>query len=116
MNDSRLFSSEIVRKEIEEMYKLYESLTGRVGFFEMLSIDEKKQMAEDLDRLIQMQEILYTRVFLSDDEDSQMVKDNFRATAKQLGIPAHMLSPEVFKIARESISNLKEHLEGLDTP
>lgn len=116
MNESGLFSSEIVRKEVEEMHKLYTSLTGRVMFFEMQSSDEKRKMAEDLERLIDMQEILYTRVFLSDDEDSQMVKENFRKTAKQLGIPAHMLSPEVFKIARESVLQMKRHLEGLDSP
>lgn len=116
MNESGLFSSEIVRKEVEEMHKLYTSLTGRVMFFEMQSLEEKRKMTEDLERLIEMQEILYTRVFLSDDEDSQMVKENFRVTAKQLGIPAHMLSPEVFKIARESVNQMKKHLEGLDTP
>lgn len=116
MNDSRLFSSEIVRNEIEEMHKLYTSLSSKVMFFELQSNEEKRKMTEDLERLIDMQEILYTRVFLSDDEDSQMVKQNFRETAKQLGIPAHMLSPEVFKIARESVLQMKRHLEGLDTP
>lgn len=116
MNESRLFSSEIVRREIEEMHELYTALSGKVMFFEMQSDEEKRKMTEDLERLIDMQEILYTRVFLSDDEDSRMVKENFRITAKQMGIPAHMLSPEVFKIARESITRMKEHLEGLDTP
>jgi len=83
MNDPSLFSSEIVQGELKEMYKLYESLCGKVGFFEIASHEEKKQMAEDLDRLIEMQEVLYTRVFLSDDEDSQRVKENFRISGSR---------------------------------
>lgn len=111
MNDSGLFSSEIVKRELEEMHRLYESLVGRASFFELASTEDKKEIAKDLDRLIEMQEILYTRVFLSDDEDSRRVKDNFRQAAKAAGIPAHMMNASVFKIARESIQQLKKHLE-----
>lgn len=111
MNDSGLFSSEIVKRELEEMHRLYESLVNRASFFEVSSTEDKKEIAKDLDRLIEMQEILYTRVFLSDDEDSRRVKDNFREAAKAAGIPAHMMNASVFKIARESIQQLKKHLE-----
>jgi hypothetical protein len=111
MNDSGLFSSEIVRGELEEMYNLYTKLCSGVNVFELTTIEEKKQMAEDLDRLVEMQEILYTRVFFSDDEDSQQVKENFRMAAKQAGIPAHMMNAQVFKIAKESIQRLKDHLD-----
>ena len=111
MNDSGLFSSEIVRGELEEMHTLYTKLCNRIGFFDIASHEEKKDLAHDLDRLVEMQEILYTRVFLSDDEDSQQVKENFRMAAKQAGIPAHMMNAQVFKVAKESIQRLKDHLD-----
>jgi len=112
MNDSSLFSSEIVRNELEQMHKLYIKLCNQASTFEIASVEEQRQIANDLDRLIEMQEILYTRVFLSNDEDSQRVKENFRIAAKQAGIPAHLMNAEVFKIARQSIQRLKEHLDG----
>lgn len=111
MNDSGMFSSEIVKREVEEMFELYTKLSGKLTFFELQTNEEKRQMADDLERLIEMQEILYTRVFLSDDEDSQLVKENFRIAAKQAGIPPHLTNPEVFKIARESVKQMRTYLD-----
>jgi len=111
MNDSGMFSSEIVKREVEQMFKLYQKLSGKLTFFELQTDEEKIKMADDLERLIEMQEILYTRVFLSNDEDSELVKENFRIAAKQMGIPPHMTNPEVFKIARESVQQMRKHIE-----
>lgn len=112
MNNSGMFSSEIVKREVEEMYELYKELSGRLNFFELQTHEDKKKMADDLERLIEMQEILYTRVFLSDDEDSELVKENFRIAAKQMGIPSHMTNPAIFQIARESVQQMRKHLEA----
>ena len=111
MNDSGMFSSEIVKREVEQMYELYKELSGRLNFFELQTYEDKKKMADDLERLIDMQEVLYTRVFLSDDDDSELVKENFRIAAKQMGIPPHMTNPQIFKIARESVQQMRKHLE-----
>jgi argonaute-like protein implicated in RNA metabolism and viral defense len=111
MNDSGMFSSEIVKREVEQMFQLYQNLSGKLTFFELQTGEEKVKMADDLERLIEIQEILYTRVFLSNDEDSERVKENFRIAAKQMGIPPHMTNPEVFKIARESIKHMRKYIE-----
>lgn len=114
MNDSGMFSSEIVKREVEQMYELYKELSSKLNSFDLQTNEERKKMADDLDRLIEMQEILYTRVFLSDDEDSELVKENFRYAAKQMGIPSHMVNPAIFKVARESVMRMREHLESTE--
>jgi len=111
MNDSNLFSSEIVRREAERMHELYNSVTRRIYMFERMTREEKLQMFDDMDELVEKQKILYTRVMLSDDEDSELVKENFRVAAKQMGIPTSTLGPEVFNIAQRAVDSLRETFE-----
>ena len=76
--------------------------------FESMSKEEKEKMFSDMELLIEKQKILYTRVMLSEDDDSQMVKKNFRAAAKQMGIPANQMGPEIFDLAQKAVDSLRE--------
>ena len=107
MNDKNLFSSEIVRKEVESMHELYKEIYMSLPLIQLQSNDEKEQLLKKMERLIDMQEILYTRVNLSNDEDSQTVKENFRIQAKRMGMPTTEIGPEIFKLGRSSIQNLR---------
>lgn len=113
MNDKGLFSSEIVRKEVERMHELYKEIYMAAPLIEMQSKEDKEELLAKMDRLIDMQEILYTRVNLSHDEDSELVKENFRAAAKQMGMSTAEIGPEVFKIARTAINSIRQQV--LDT-
>ena len=110
MNDKSLFASEIVRKEIEHMHQLYKEIYMETPLIEMKSKEDKEELLGKMERLIEMQEVLYTRINLSDDKDSEMVKENFRIAAKQMGLPATQIGPEVFKIARASITSLRQQV------
>ena len=108
MNDSNLFSSEIVLEETERMHQLYLSVSNRMYSFEKMTKEDKQQMFTDMELLIEKQKVLYTRVMLSEDDDSQMVKENFRATAKQMGIPTNQMGPEIFDLAQKAVDSLRE--------
>jgi len=108
MNDSNLFSSEIVRREAKRMQDLYQSVSQRMYTFESMSREEKQEMFDDMDSLIEKQKVLYTRVMLSNDEDSNLVKENFRIAAKQMGIPTTNIGPEVFDLAKKAVDSLRE--------
>ena len=110
MNDKSLFASEIVKKEIEEMHKLYKEIYMAAPLIDMESKEVKEELLGKMERLIDKQEVLYTRVNLCDDEDSRLVKENFRIAAKQMGLPATQIGPEVFKIARASIASLRQQV------
>ena len=49
MNETNLFSSEIVRKEAQRMQELYRSVASRMYTFERMSKEEKQQMFDDMD-------------------------------------------------------------------
>lgn len=105
-----LFSSEIVKGELRQIQELYHSLSARMPKYPEYSPEERIEFIDDLNRLLDKQEILYTRVFLSDDEDSEEIKQNFRIAAKQMGIPPNLLGSQIFKKAKESIENLRKHV------
>ena len=65
MNDSNLFSSEIVRKETERMHKLYLSVANRMYGFEKMSKEDKEKMFSDMELLIEKQKVLYTSISIS---------------------------------------------------
>ena len=111
MNDSNLFSSEIVRREAERMHELYKTLVSRMYKFEDMGREEKQQMLDDMDALIEKQKVLYTRVMLSNDDDSQQVKENFRIAAKQMGIPSQNVGPEIFDLAKKAVDSLRDAFE-----
>ena len=113
MNDKGMFASEIVRKEVERMHELYKEIYMSAPLVMMKSKEEQQELFDKMEKLIEMQEILYTRVNLSDDEDSELVKENFRVAAKQLGLPTSQVGPEIFKVARSSINAMRQHM--LDT-
>ena len=110
MNDKGMFASEIVRKEIEAMHELYKEIYMAAPVMDQQTREDKEKILDKMERLVEMQEVLYTRINLSDDEDSAIVKENFRVAAKQMGLPATQIGPEVFKIAREGIKGLRKQV------
>jgi hypothetical protein len=105
------FSSEIVKNEMKNMQALYQEIAKKMYVFPFLSREEREQIVNQIDALIDKQEILYTRVCLSDDEEAIEFKEQFRIQAKEMGIPSHMIGPDVFKNAKRSIQMMKESLD-----
>lgn len=110
MNDKGMFASEIVRKEVEAMHQLYKEIYMAAPVMGQQTKEDKGKLLDKMERLVEMQEIIYTRINLSDDEDSEMVKENFRIAAKHMGLPTSQIGPEVFKIARQSIASLRKQV------
>jgi len=105
------FSSEIVQREMLYMQKLYQELSAKMYRFPFMSREEREKIVDDLDHLIDKQEILYTRVALSDQEDAVEFKEQFRIAAKQMGIPTHIIGSEVFKNAKQSLQMMRDSLD-----
>ena len=110
MNDKGMFASEIVRKEIEAMHELYKEIYMTAPVMDQQTKEDKEKLLDKMERLVEMQEVLYTRINLSDDENSAIVKENFRIAAKQMGLPTSQIGPEVFKVARQGIEGLRKQV------
>jgi len=69
------FDSEVVRAEIAEISELQEEIYENVFQFPRMSNQEKIDHVNLLQRLLNKQQILYTRLSLSDDPEAKKMKE-----------------------------------------
>ncbi len=81
------FSSEVVRAEMTEITELQEQIYGNIFRFPTMSKDEKIQHVEILERLLEKQKVLYTRMSLSDDPEAVQMKERIVQSAVMMGMP-----------------------------
>ena len=81
------FDSEIVRSEMVEIEMLWSDITKNVWNVINMSKEEQKFYISLLEKYLDKQKILYTRVRLSDDPKAKEWKDNLRKQATELGLP-----------------------------
>jgi len=81
------FSSEVVRAEMTEISELQELIYSNVFKFPSMSKEEKIEHVEILERLLDKQKVLYTRMSLSDDPEAQEMKERITRSAIMMGMP-----------------------------
>ena len=100
---SEFFKSELVRGEIQEMMELQQLLMKYAISFPVLSKEKKDEYLVILERLLEMQEIMYNRMKLSDDEDARAVIENMKQGVLLMGVDKDLTVPEMFKQLRDRI-------------
>ena len=73
---SEFFQSEVVRAELSEISELQEEVYTNVFKFPSMTKEDKLYHVKILQRLIEKQKVLYTRLSLSDDPEAKIMKDN----------------------------------------
>tara|TARA_Y100001970_G_scaffold195717_1_gene237915 strand:+ start:2024 stop:2377 length:354 start_codon:yes stop_codon:yes gene_type:complete len=110
---SEFFKSELVRGEIQEMMELQQLLMKYAISFPVLSKEKKDEYLVILERLLEMQEIMYNRMKLSDDEDAKAVIENMKQGVLLMGVDKDLTVPEMFKQLRDRIDIMvKEQQKG----
>jgi len=84
------FSSDIVRAEMTEISELQDEIYESVFTFPTMTKEDKIRHVDLLDKLLNKQQILYTRLTLSDDPEAQKMKEKISSSAAIMG-----LSPDV---------------------
>lgn len=81
------FDSELVRAEMTEISELQEEVYGSVFKFPSMSKEDKLRHVELLERLLDKQKVLYTRMSLSDDPEAVEMKERIVHSAMMMGMP-----------------------------
>ena len=84
------FQSDVVRAELAEIQELQEEVYGALFKFPTMPKEDKQYHVECLERLIEKQKILYTRLSLSDDPMAKQMKENILKGAADLGLPTNV--------------------------
>jgi hypothetical protein len=81
------FNSEMVRAEMTEIAELQEEVYGSVFKFPSMSKEDKLKHVDLLERLLDKQKVLYTRMSLSDDPEAVEMKERIMHSATMMGMP-----------------------------
>ena len=105
------FNSEVVRAEMTEIAELQEQIYGNVFKFPTMTRDKKIEHVELLERLIKVQQILYTRLSLSDDPKAVEMKSKIMESASQMGLDSNIDMNVVFKNMNSMLEVMKEYID-----
>ena len=73
---------------------------------------DKEYHIEILERLVEKQKVLYTRLSLSDDPEAKKMKENIIQSAGQMGLPTNVDVSILFNQMSTMIDKMKEHLDN----
>jgi len=105
------FNSDIVRAEMSEIAILQEDIYRNVFTFPTMNNQEKKFHISLLEKLLNKQKILYTRLSLSDDPEAVEMKEKIVESAKMMGMPVNVDMNTIFSNMTRLIGNMKDQLD-----
>jgi hypothetical protein len=105
------FKSDVVRSEMAEISELQEEIYGSVFRFPYMTKDDKVVHVSLLERLLNKQQILYTRLSLSDDPEAQEMKQRISDSAQLMGLPANVDMNIIFGNMTKMLEVMKKQID-----
>ena len=105
------FDSDVVRAEMTEIQELQEEVYSSVFKFPSMNIEEKKFHVSLLERLLDKQEVLYTRLSLSDDPEVKMMKTRIVESATMMWLPKDVDISVIFSNMGKMLDAMKKQID-----
>jgi|TARA_R100001463_G_scaffold15203_1_gene39765 hypothetical protein len=109
------FDSEVVRAEMTEISELQEDVYRNVFKFPTMDREEKLFHVRLLEKLIEKQKILYTRLSLSDDPEAKLMKKNIVDSAQMMGLSSDVDMNVVFSNMEKMLEVMKSQIDKNET-
>ena len=108
---SNFFESEIIQKELEEINYLQEKLYGSLLSFSAMTRDDQMEHIQILTDLVEKQQVMYTRLSLSDDPKAIEMKENLRKSVSMMGFPPETDVNTLFDSMNATVESLNQYLD-----
>ena len=105
------FQSDVVRAELAEIQELQEEVYGNFFKFPSMPKEDQQYHVEILERLIEKQKVLYTRLSLSDDPQAKVMKENILRGAADMGLPPNVDMNLVFDDIHKMVDVMKKAID-----
>jgi len=105
------FDSDVVRAEMTEIQELQEEVYSSVFKFPSMNTEEKKFHVSLLERLLDKQKVLYTRLSLSDDPEAKMMKTRIVESATMMGLPKDVDISVIFSNMGKMLDAMKKQID-----
>jgi len=108
---SDFFQSDVVRAEMAEISELQEEIYNNVFKFPTMSKEDQRYHIDILERLLDKQKVMYTRLSLSDDPEAKTMKDSIIQSAKSMGLPSNVDVNLMFDQMSKMVEMMKGQLD-----
>lgn len=105
------FKSELVRAEMAEISELQEEVYHNVFKFPSMTKEDKLKHVDLLEKLLDKQKVLYTRLSLSDDPEAQEMKERITQSASMMGLPPNVDMSVIFNNMSSMLEVMKEQID-----
>ena len=105
------FDSEVVRSEMVEITELQEEIYKKVFDFPNMDREEKLDHVNTLEKLLNKQQVLYTRLSLSDDPEAKRVKEKIIESAMSMGLPEKTDMSIIFNNISSLVKTMRERID-----
>ena len=109
------FNSDIVRAEMTEISELQDEIYGSVFTFPTMTKEDKIRHVDLLDKLLNKQQILYTRLSLSDDPEAQKMKEKISSSAAMMGLSPGVDMNVIFNNMSKMLEVMKQQIDKNDS-
>ena len=109
------FDSEVVRAEMAEIAELQEEVYDNVFKFPRMSKEDQRYHVSILERLLDKQRGLYTRLSLSDDPAAQKMKKEVEEGARKMGLPSNVDLNILFANMNNMVEMMKNEIDKEST-
>jgi hypothetical protein len=108
---SDFFDSDIIQEELSEINEMQEKIYESFISFGNMTREQKLEHVEILSSLLEKQQVMYTRLSLSDDPKAIEMKDNLRKSVSSMGFPPETDMLTLFSNMNATIKSLKDYIE-----
>ena len=109
---SDFFDSEIIQEELSEINEMQEKIYESFITFGAMSREQKLEHVEILTTLLEKQQVMYTRLSLSDDPKAIEMKENLRKSVSMMGFPPETDMQTLFDSMNATIKSLRDYVDG----
>ena len=106
------FESDVVRAEMTEIGELQEDVYRNVFNFPKMNRQEQLFHVRLLEKLIDKQKVLYTRLSLSDDPEAKKMKQNILDSAQMMGLPSGADMNMIFNNMSRMLDVMKQQIDN----
>jgi len=105
------FDSEVVRSEMSEISELQEEVYHNVFEFPRMTREDKIKHVDLLQKLLERQKVLYTRLSLSDDEEAKRMKEKISESSRLMGLPPNVDMNIIFNNMTKLLDVMREQID-----
>ena len=110
------FDSEVVRAEMTEIAELQDEGYSNVFKFPAMTQEDQLYHVTILEKLLNKQRVLYTRVSLSDDPEAKDMKKKIIESAKQMRLPTNLDMNIIIANMNNMVEMMKNEIDKKSTP